>query len=156
MEECKLQRHNSQHCGTTIEISAGRAEVVILLSTQAAELKWRNNQGPHRRSDWCVHVIMRYWLDTNLIQYRSSTWCLLSHLRKGSTAGYCSPAGQPQGRLFSSQNRRLIFRCSSYILQNCQSLIKIKCLCFPCDLSFPQCFGIKITFIAQAPSSRGN
>ena len=40
MEECKLQRHHSQHCGTTIEISAGRAEVVILLSTQAAELTW--------------------------------------------------------------------------------------------------------------------
>ena len=38
MEECKLQRYHSQHCGTTIKISAWRAEVVILLSTQAAEL----------------------------------------------------------------------------------------------------------------------
>ena len=35
MEACKLQRH---HLWTSNEVSAGRAGVVILLSTQAREL----------------------------------------------------------------------------------------------------------------------
>ena len=38
MEAYKLQRHHSQHCQTTTRVPAGRVGVVILLSTQAAEL----------------------------------------------------------------------------------------------------------------------
>ena len=37
MEACKLQRH---HLWTSNEVSAGRAGVVILLSTLAAQLTW--------------------------------------------------------------------------------------------------------------------
>ena len=40
MKAGKLQLDHSQHCKITTKFSAGRIEVVILLSTQAVELTW--------------------------------------------------------------------------------------------------------------------
>ena len=40
MEACKLQRHQSQHCGTTVKVRDGQGSLGILLSTQTAELAW--------------------------------------------------------------------------------------------------------------------
>ena len=55
MEACKLQRHHSQHCGTTNKVFVQELGVVILLSTEAAELTWdwlKITVGLTKGSDW--------------------------------------------------------------------------------------------------------
>ena len=47
--------------------------------------------------EWYVYVIMKHWLGTGLMQHRSSTWCILSCLRRGSCTGIAVQHDSPEG-----------------------------------------------------------
>ena len=96
VQPCKFQRHYCEHSRTTTKIWAGGKGVVILFNTKTAELKgnWLElTRSLANHSDWLFRsgvmctcdceVLTRYQSDL----YRSSVWCLLSHLRRVPVKG---------------------------------------------------------------------